>query len=185
MMKRKSVTLPSTDANESFGPRDHSISDCSMTNIFAYGTLRCPLVRFSLLEKHHHTQEPAFVKGFSIHPVTHGSYPAVVPSSDLDNRVNGTLILDVDETDMAILDLFEDEYIHHQVLVYSSPESEPIAATLYLWNLEESLLDNSMEWSYENDFELQTDRSTAFRKAAANFRQDALSVLERQSKQSE
>lgn len=120
------------------------------------------------------------MKGFNIHPVTHGSYPAAVRSHDSDSVVPGTLIYDVNAADMAILDLFEDEYVHEEVPVYSSPDSEPIAAKMYLWNSNESLLDRGRVWSYQDDFEAHQEKSASFRSGAAQFRQQALDTLANQ-----
>jgi gamma-glutamylcyclotransferase (GGCT)/AIG2-like uncharacterized protein YtfP len=152
-----------------------------MTTIFAYGTLRSALVRKALLERDHPTQEGVFVKGFEILPVSHGKYPAVIKStkmSENDVIVVGTLIFDVTSDEMAILDLFEDEYIHQKVFVNYNNTNDLIEATMYLWNASESQLDKTRLWSYEIDFEAHEEHRQVFIANTIEFRCLALSRLE-------
>jgi gamma-glutamylcyclotransferase (GGCT)/AIG2-like uncharacterized protein YtfP len=122
-------------------------------------------------------QEDVFVTGYKIHPVLLGLYPAVLESSSQDDIVHGTLLLGVKTEEMAILDLFEDEYERLQVIVYSAHGIDPQPAVAYVWNQSEELVDKSRAWNFEDDYLGQEDRRLKFIDSAAIFRDVALTRL--------
>jgi gamma-glutamylcyclotransferase (GGCT)/AIG2-like uncharacterized protein YtfP len=140
-----------------------------MTTIFAYGTLRSKAVREAVLGRDVlRFVEPCLVRNFSIRPVSHGRYPAVTPS-ETGESVSGTLLFDVSTEDMIILDAFEDEYLKHQVDVFSEEGSIISKAIIYVWNESFDKLDLTRHWSYQDDFEAREEQKKEFVLAAAKF----------------
>lgn len=146
-----------------------------MLPIFAYGTLRSQEVRQALLNKSLAHVEGVHAVGFSIHPVLHGSYPAVVKSEIPQAFVVGTLLYDVSPEDITFLDPFEDEYVRETVQIHNNADGSIVTAQLYVWNKDRSLLDESRVWSYEEDFVKQEERRKAFVASTAAFREQLLS----------
>lgn len=148
-----------------------------MTTVFAYGTLRCPAVREALLQRHARAQEDVFVRGFQIHPVLDCLYPGAICASsptEIDSTVPGTLIFDLSAEEMALLDLFEDEYVKHHVEVQSSLDASITPAIIYVWNQPMSCLNTDRVWSFKSDYEAQGELRNRFIQNAVEFRSRSL-----------
>ncbi len=82
-----------------------------MEQLFVYGTLKDPQIRYAVIGKHIHAVKD-FIKGFVLDEITieGASYPIIVKTSKDSDEVYGEVI-QVDKPDLQKLDLYEgDEY---------------------------------------------------------------------------
>lgn len=103
--------------------------------LFVYGSLRDPTVRACLLgtfaEKI--ATSPAALHGHAIQRAAHFEYPLLAPAAP-DARVDGELLLGIDDGDLEIFDAYEDVedglYVRAAVTVHTA--SGPRGAWVYL-----------------------------------------------------
>ena len=88
------------------GPRDRL--SAGPEALFVYGSLRFPSVLRALLDREPETS-PARVAGWRAVRLPDRPYPALVPSGDARDEVEGLLIERLEPTEWRVLDDFEDD----------------------------------------------------------------------------
>ncbi|MBN1986540.1 MAG: gamma-glutamylcyclotransferase [Prolixibacteraceae bacterium] len=112
-----------------------------MQHLFVYGSLLFPELIEKLTGKNF-SFLPAVLFGFQRLAVKGSDYPAIVP--EVNKKVDGMLVLDVDRKSMMILTYFEgDEYRKDDVVVFS--ENKNFNATAFVWNENLKLLEK-FDW---------------------------------------
>ncbi len=102
--------------------------------LFVYGSLRDPRVRARVLrERPGLTTSPATLRGHARRMVSGFDYPFLVPA-DVDDTVDGELILGLADADFPVLDRYEDVddglYVRDRVTVQTA--DGPVDAWTYL-----------------------------------------------------
>lgn len=122
--------------------------------LFVYGSLMAPEVVQTLLRRMpSKIQDPAFIHGFTRHPVRGCAFPGLVRSLTPSSRVEGLLFEDLTVKDMEILDWFEDEAYEKIVVDVhvqgdNSVVGSVVQALVYLWSHPLEELDVDSSWCY-------------------------------------
>ncbi|CAL0327270.1 unnamed protein product [Lupinus luteus] len=106
-----------------------SVSGCH--NVFVYGSLLADEVVHVLLNRLPQ-QSSATLHGFHRFKIKDRVYPAILPV--LTNNVNGRVLLGISESELDILDEFEDiEYTRTPVQVSVNDNAEKLQVYTYVW----------------------------------------------------
>lgn len=149
-----------------------------MTSFFAYGTSQCPGVLTNLLTQNKRMKGDVYVHNYVCHPVVDCIYPAAIPApanSKGLSRVDGVLVFDLEDDDMAVLDEFEDEYTPVTAPIYTRDGEYITDAMFYIWKQGKERLDTSRVWTYENDFAPYPELQKRMIENAAELRRMTLS----------
>ena len=99
----------------------------SDTNLFAYGSLMIPDVLHRLLARQP-VACPAVLSGYRRNKLLGRTYPGIVPASD--HEVHGLLLQQLGETELDILDAFEDE-LYERISVTVDTGEQQLSAYAY------------------------------------------------------
>ena len=117
-----------------------------MINIFAYGSLMFDTVRDLLIDDRYRKLE-GYVSGYKRLGVRDEVYPGLVASTD--SRVDGVVLLDVNRSDIHLLDEFEGAYYRRQSITVVCGHRQCIHAQAYVFRDEYRFLLTDNEWDAE------------------------------------
>ena len=117
-----------------------------MSHLYAYGTLRHPDV-WSRVVQGRYRSLPTVLHGYTALRVRDADYPGLVKHEDL--QVEGIVYLDVSESDLRRLDLFEgEEYLRIEVQPVDMA-GNLVDAQTYLYNPEYPHRLEDAPWNYD------------------------------------
>ena len=99
-------------------------------HVFTYGTLMFPEICQAVVVRSFESVEGTAM-GYAIFRVSNAVFPGITPAGDND-RVHGVVYLNVDETAVSRLDLFEDDFYERQTLRVQCADGENRAAEAYV-----------------------------------------------------
>ncbi|MDX8341575.1 gamma-glutamylcyclotransferase family protein [Draconibacterium sp. IB214405] len=127
-----------------------------MINVFVYGSLLFAEIAEGLCQQKLHA-ENAVLFGFARHAIKGADYPAIIRSEN--SKVNGKVLLNLDEKAMEILTFYEDND-YELVPVKVELNSGSIDAVVYVWTGGNEFLE-PFDWDAEQ-----------FRKESLEFYRD-------------
>jgi len=106
--------------------------DCyiRIMHVFTYGTLMFPEVWQAVVGRQFESVEGT-VTGIAIYRIVDAVFPGIVKSGEQDS-VAGVVYLDVDDTSLTRLDLFEDDFYERQALWVNCADGQRRAAEAYV-----------------------------------------------------
>eukprot|EP01041_Mallomonas_annulata_P012920 gene12920-27253_t len=119
-----------------------------MSSLFVYGSLMAAQVRISVINRPGITA-PAFLPNYHRYKVVNEVYPAILPLPGA--GVNGLLLKEVSDLELALLDQFEEGYDRLKLNVQIPSTKETVEAFSYVWAGDKSRLEGT--WDFEKDFE--------------------------------
>jgi gamma-glutamylcyclotransferase (GGCT)/AIG2-like uncharacterized protein YtfP len=99
-------------------------------NVFTYGTLMFPEV-WPAVAGRDFTSVGGTAAGFAIYRVQGAEFPGIVAAGDT-RHVRGVVYLEVDDTALARLDRFEDDFYERQTLWIDCDDGQRRAAEAYV-----------------------------------------------------
>ncbi len=120
-----------------------------MINIFAYGSLMFDTVRDLLIDDRYRKLE-GYVSGYKRLGVRDEVYPGLVAATD--SRVDGVVLLDVNRSDIRLLDEFEGGYYRRQGMTVVCGIKRCIHAQAYVFRDEYRFLLTDYEWDADQFF---------------------------------
>lgn len=122
-----------------------------MVNLFTYGSLMCNDIMFAVTGYRVESGK-AILNNFYRSGLHNEEYPGITPDSG--SHVDGVLYLNLPETVIERLDVFEGEYYFRRNVQVYSEEFGDIAAMTYVIKPQFSHLLTYTEWSYSQFLEV-------------------------------
>ena len=121
-----------------------------MTNLFTYGSLMCDDIMFAVVNCQLERGD-AILNDFYRSNVRNQEYPGIIPQ--VGAQVDGVLYLDLPETAIEQLDVFEGEFYEREVVQVRTEKFDEMNAMAYVIKPDYSHILTYTEWSYTHFLE--------------------------------
>jgi gamma-glutamylcyclotransferase (GGCT)/AIG2-like uncharacterized protein YtfP len=115
----------------------------TMAHIFVYGTLMFEKILKKITGKQF-TSKPVTLSGYKRFAVKNKPYPAIVPIEDAESKVEGKLLLNVDEESLKKLSEYEGEEFEQKKVTVKYIEGE-LDAVAFIWKSDSERLEGKWD----------------------------------------